>query len=60
MKKPPIESRQLVVTVSVTNLKRRVRGLQEAYRYISGIAGRFDYEIRDWNHPSILIEKGEL
>ena len=58
--KTPTESRVLVVTVSVTNLKRKVKGLTEAYRYLAGIAGHFTYQIRDWDKPSVLIEKGEL
>jgi hypothetical protein len=60
MKRPPIEDKILVVTVSVTNLQRRVKGLQKAYDYLSDISGHYDYEIRDFNRQSKVIEKGRI
>jgi hypothetical protein len=56
---PPIEDKILVVTVSVTNLTRRVKGLQKAYDYLSNISGHYDYTIRDFNTRKV-VERGRI
>jgi hypothetical protein len=58
-KTPPSEEKILVVTVSVTNLKRRVKGLEKAYDYLSDISGHYDYTIRDFNSRK-LVERGRI
>lgn len=54
------EPRILEISVDFTNIKRRVKSLEMAYDYLSDLSGHFAYEIRDFNHPAIIIERGEL